>query len=191
MCRESWFPYLLTHPYNKARLSKVGLYYFYDAKFFNAFSKMKIHEVKKNDFLISTDKSKLDVDVIHHYLCNESYWAKNIPKDIVQQSIEGSVCFGLYDTGKQVGFARVITDTATFGYLADVFIIETYRGKGLGKWMMEVIMNHPGLQAFRRWMLATQDAQGLYAQFGFQPLDKPERIMRYSPFDEYPPGYNK
>jgi N-acetylglutamate synthase-like GNAT family acetyltransferase len=152
---------------------------------------MRIHEVQKNNFLVSTDKTKLDIDVIHHYLCNESYWAKNIPKQTVQQSIEGSVCFGLYDENKQVGFARVITDHATFGYLADVFIIETYRGKGLAKWMMEVIMNDPNLQGFRRWMLATRDAHGLYAQFGFQPLDKPERIMRYSSFDEYLPGNNK
>jgi GNAT superfamily N-acetyltransferase len=154
---------------------------------------MKIHEAVKNNFHISTDKSKLDVEIIHHYLCNESYWAKNISKDIVQQSINGSVCFGLYDdekpalsAGRQVGFARVITDYATFGYLADVFILEAYRGKGLSKWMMEVIMNDPDLQGFRRWMLATRDAQGLYAQFGFVPLDKPERIMRYSTFDEYP-----
>lgn len=159
---------------------------------------MKIYEVTKNNFCISTDRSKLDVEVIHHYLCNESYWAKNIAKDIVQQSIEGSVCFGLYDNekqalpaGRQVGFARVITDHATFGYLADVFIIEAYRGKGLSKWMMKVIMTDPGLQGFRRWMLATRDAHGLYAQFGFGPLDKPERIMRYSLFDEYPASNNK
>ena len=87
---------------------------------------------------------------------------------------------------RQVGFARVITDHATFGYLADVFIAEEFRGKGLSKWMMQCIIDHPQLQGFRRWMLATKDAHGLYAQFGFKPLDKPERIMRWAPFDEYP-----
>ncbi|HMK03107.1 MAG TPA: GNAT family N-acetyltransferase, partial [Ferruginibacter sp.] len=104
----------------------------------------------------------------------------------VKKSIGGSCCFGLYDKNKQVGFARVITDHATFGYLADVFIIEAYRGKGLSKWLMTEIMNHPDLQGFRRWMLATRDAHGLYKQFGFEPLDMPERIMGFRPFTEYP-----
>jgi GNAT superfamily N-acetyltransferase len=149
---------------------------------------MEIYECVKNNFLVSTDRSKLNVEIIHNYLCNESYWAKNIPLGIVQKSIDGSVCFGLYDDKTQIGFARVVTDQATFGYLADVFILDAYRGKGLAKWMMEVIMLHPSLQGFRRWMLGTRDAHGLYAQFGFGPLDKPERIMRFSPFDEYPVG---
>ena len=123
--------------------------------------------------------------MVHHYLCNESYWAKNIPLGIVKKRIKGSVCFGLYHHEEQIGFARVITDRATFGYLADVFILENYRGRSLGKWLMEVLMGHPRLQGFRRWMLATRDAHGLYASFGFKPLDKPERFMRLSPFDEY------
>jgi len=147
---------------------------------------MDIHETIKGDFIISTDKTKLDVVLIHRYLCAESYWAKNIPMQIVEKSIEGSLCFGIYHNTKQVGFARVITDQATFGYLADVFVIEEYRGRGLSKWLMEVIMNHPGLQGLRRWLLATKDAHGLYAQFGFTPLDKPERIMGMKPFEEYP-----
>lgn len=147
---------------------------------------MKTYEYKKNNFFISTDRSKLNLKFIHDYLSNESYWAKNIPIETVKKSIEGSVCFGLYDEETQIGFARVITDNATFGYLADVFILQQYRGQELGKWMMQVIMKHPELQGFRRWMLATKDAHGLYAQFGFVPLDKPERIMRYSLFDEYP-----
>jgi len=147
---------------------------------------MDIHETIKGDFIISTDKTKLDVVLIHRYLCTESYWAKNIPMQIVEKSIEGSLCFGIYHNTKQVGFARVITDQATFGYLADVFVIEEYRGRGLSKWLMEVIMNHPGLQGLRRWLLATKDAHGLYAQFGFTPLDKPERIMGMKPFEEYP-----
>jgi len=151
---------------------------------------MKVYEAVKNEFLISTDKKKLDIQLIKNYLCNESYWAKNIPVATVKKSIEGSFCFGLYVQGNknisQIGFARVITDHATFAYLADVFIIEKYRGQGLSKWMMGEIMEHPELQGLRRWLLATKDAHGLYTQFGFSPLDKPERIMGFKPFEEYP-----
>ena len=154
---------------------------------------MKIYKVQKDDFIISTDKSKIDIVAVHNYLCNESYWAKNIPIDVVKKSIEGSCCFGLYNkneqalpAGRQVGFARVITDHATFAYLADVFIAAAYRGRGLGKWLMEVIMKHPDLQGLRRWLLATRDAHGLYAKSGFIPLDKPERIMGLKLFEEYP-----
>ena len=151
---------------------------------------MKVYEVQQNEFCISTDKSKLQVSVIHDYLCNQSYWAKNIPVETVQRSIGGSCCFGLYAeenlTTTQVGFARVVTDYATFGYLADVFIVEQYRGKGLSKWLMKTIMDCPDLQGLRRWLLATKDAHGLYLQFGFSPLDKPERIMGFKPFDTYP-----
>jgi GNAT superfamily N-acetyltransferase len=147
---------------------------------------MKIYEVQQDDFIISTDKTKLDITVIHNYLCNESYWAKNIPMNIVEKSIEGSLCFGLYINKKQIGFARVITDHATFAYIADVFVLTEYRGKGLSKWLMKGIMRHPGLQGLRRWLLATRDAHGLYAQFGFLPLDKPERIMGLRSFEEYP-----
>ena len=138
---------------------------------------MEIYQSVKNDFIISTDPSKIDVSFVYDYLCNESYWAKNIPIDIVKKSIEGSVCFSVFHHVGQIGFARVITDQATFGYLADVFISEKYRGRGLGKWLMECVMCHADLQGFRRWLLATKDAHGLYAQFGFKPLDNPERIM--------------
>ena len=139
-----------------------------------------------NNITISTDKSKLDIVMIHHFLAKESYWAKNIPLSIVRKSIGGSLCFGMYESGKQIGFARVITDGATFGYLADVFIVAAFRGRGLAKMFMKEIMEHPELQGFRRWMLATRDAHGLYALFGFTPLDKPERIMGFSSFIEYP-----
>jgi GNAT superfamily N-acetyltransferase len=149
---------------------------------------MKIFEAVKDGFIISTDKTKLDNGIIHHYLYNESYWAKNIPLQVIEKSIEGSYCFGVYHDNVQVGFARVITDKATFAYLADVFILENYRGKGLSKWLMQTIMNNEELQGLRRWLLATRDAHGLYAQFGFMPLDKPERIMGLKPFDEYPPA---
>jgi GNAT superfamily N-acetyltransferase len=151
---------------------------------------LKIYEVQQNEFYISTDKSKLDINIIHDYLCNESYWAKNIPLETVERSIEGSCCFGLYvkenSILKHVGFARVITDYATFAYLADVFIVESYRGKSLSKWMMQTIMDCPDLQGLRRWLLATKDAHGLYLQFGFSALDKPERIMGFKPFETYP-----
>jgi GNAT superfamily N-acetyltransferase len=138
---------------------------------------MKDTLAQKENFFVSTDKSKLDIDYIHQFI-SHSYWASNIPIETLQRSIDGSMCFGLYDDEKQIGFARVITDKATFGYLADVFVDERYRGKGLGIWMMSVIMSHPDLQGFRNWMLGTRDAHGLYKKFGFTQLDQPERIMR-------------
>jgi GNAT superfamily N-acetyltransferase len=151
---------------------------------------MKIYETSQNEFFISTDKTRLDVDAIHNYLCNESYWAKNIPLQTVKKSMECSYCFGLYVTEnsitKQVGFARVITDCATFGYLADVFILESHRGKGLSKWMMKTIMECADLQGLRGWMLATKDAHGLYEKFGFSLLENTGRFMRLSPFQSYP-----
>jgi GNAT superfamily N-acetyltransferase len=153
---------------------------------------MQQYDVLQNNFLISTDKSKIDIDVVHNYLCNESYWAKNISLSIVQTSIQHSFCFGVYainietkNIEQQIGFARVITDCATFGYLADVFILKEYRGKGLSKWLMQTILAHPQLQGFRRWMLATLDAHGLYQQFGFLPINNPERYMRLTVAENY------
>ena len=146
----------------------------------------------QNGFIVSDEKNYLNAEYIHDYLSNKSYWAENIPFEIVRRSIEGSFCFGVYykemqalPNGKQVGFARVITDNATFGYLADVFIDEDYRGRGLGKWLMETIMSHPELQGFRGWMLATRDAHSLYAKFGFEPLEQSQRIMRKHNPDVY------
>lgn len=139
---------------------------------------MQIQETQQNDYLISTNKSKLDIAFIHHFLSVESYWAKNIPIDVVKKSIEGSLCFGLYLSGKQIGFARVITDGATFGYLADVFVDSTHRGKGLSKWLMQIIMQHPDLQGLRRIALATKDAHGLYEQVGFKPLNDAGSFMQ-------------
>ena len=120
-------------------------------------------------FLISTDRSKLDVDVIHGFL-SRSYWAAGISRETVVRSIENSLCFGVYDNSSQIGFARVISDFATYAYVADVFILEPYRERGLGKELMASIMAHPDLQGLRRWSLGTRDAQGLYAQFGFKPV---------------------
>lgn len=138
---------------------------------------MLIKEWKKEDYLLSTDKRKLQVDVIHQFLSN-SYWAKNIPLALVKKTIKGSLCFGLYHKQKQIGYARIITDKATFAYLADVFIVEEYRGKKLSVWMMEAIMNYEALQGLRRWMLATSDAHGLYKKFGFTALDEPDKMMQ-------------
>lgn len=137
---------------------------------------MAIAELR-NRFSISTDKSKLDLDVIHNFLSSNSYWAENIPLSVVQKCIENSFCFGVYEGEKQVGFARVITDYSTFAYFSDVFILEEYRGLGLGMWLIETIMSHPELQGLRRWMLATKDAHWLYRQFGFEELKTPEWFM--------------
>ncbi|HVG17364.1 MAG TPA: GNAT family N-acetyltransferase [Chitinophagaceae bacterium] len=130
---------------------------------------------KNKDYSISTDKEKLDIKYIHRFLSGESYWAQHIPLHVVEKSIQNSLCFGLYYKEGQVGFARLITDEATFGYLADVFIDKDYRGQKLGKWLMQVIMEYPALQDLRRIMLATRDAQHLYKAFGFQfPVDNHE-----------------
>lgn len=129
-------------------------------------------------FHISDDKDKLDRNAIHEYLSLESYWAKNIPRQTVETSIDHSICFGVYsDDGTQVGFARVISDCATFAYLCDVFILDAYRKLGLSKWLMETIHRHPKLQGLRRWSLATLDAHGLYEQFGWKALAAPERFL--------------
>jgi GNAT superfamily N-acetyltransferase len=133
-------------------------------------------------FVASTDSSRLDLGLIHGVL-RETYWSPAVPKSIVQRAIAGSLAFGIYAaTGPQVGFARVVTDRATFAYLADVFIVPTERGHGLGKWLVSVILEHPDLQNLRRWLLGTRDAHALYAQFGFTPLGAPERLMeRHDP----------
>ncbi len=142
-------------------------------------------ESRRGEFSISTDRARLDLDVIHGFLTN-CYWAKGIPRDVVARSIEHSLCFGIYDgSGAQVGFARVVSDFATVAYLGDVFVLESHRGRGLSKWMMECILPHPALQNLRRWILLTRDAHGLYAQFGFTPVKSPERYMELHRPDVY------
>lgn len=138
------------------------------------------YEKEKDGYTISTDAAKLNVDIIHHYLSKESYWALNIPKEIVEKSVVNSLCFGVYYGDEQIGFARLVTDKATFAYLADVFILPAHRGKGLSKWLMEVIHAHPELQTLRRWMLGTKDAHGLYEQFGWTRFTEAvsERFMQ-------------
>ena len=144
-----------------------------------------IVKYRRGEFVISTDPARLDLDVIHGFLTN-CYWAKGIPLDVVARSIENSLCFGVYDgSGAQVGFARAVSDLATVAYLGDVFVLESHRGRGLGKWLMECIMQHPGLQNLRRWILLTRDAHGLYSQFGFMPVKAPERYMEIHRADIY------
>ena len=146
-------------------------------------------EWSRDDFLISTDRSRLDMDVIHGFL-DRSYWAAGRTRETIRRSIENSVAFGVYEGGRQVGFARVITDYATFAWVADVFILEEYQGRGLSKWLMETMLSHPELQKFRRWVLATKDAHGLYEKFGFTPLMRPERWMeRHDSSTEERPDY--
>lgn len=144
---------------------------------------MNYDELIRQGYSISTDKTLLDLDVMFNYLSKESYWAKGLPFDTMKRGIDNSMCFGVYHDKKQIGFAKVVTDKATFAYIADVFILEPYRGKGLSKWLMHTITSHNELQGLRRWSLATADAHGLYAQFGFTPLLAPERWMQiYAPY---------
>jgi GNAT superfamily N-acetyltransferase len=136
----------------------------------------QVTEQHKGKFVISTDRERIDLDVVHGYL-TESYWARGISREVVERSVENSFCFGMYCAGTQVGFARVVSDFATFAYLGDVFVLDAYRGQGLGKWLMECVLGHPRLQGLRRWTLLTRDAHGLYSQFGFTPLKAPDRYM--------------
>ena len=142
-------------------------------------------ESRRGEFVISTDRARLDLDVIHGFLTN-CYWAKGIPREVVERSIEHSLCFGIYDgSGEQIGFARVISDLATVAYLGDVFVLESHRGRGLSKWMMGCILQHSSLQGLRRWILLTRDAHGLYAKSGFTPLKAPDRYMELHQADIY------
>jgi GNAT superfamily N-acetyltransferase len=135
-----------------------------------------LHEPVQAALTISTDPARLDFEVIHDFLAH-SYWAAGIPRDLTRRALDHSLCFGAFDGDRQVGFARVISDQATFAYVSDVFVLESYRGRGVGKRLMAAIMAHPDLQGLRRWTLATRDAHGLYRQFGFGDPLHPERLM--------------
>ena len=139
-------------------------------------TKEKMTEENRKRFSISTDKSLLDISMIHVFLKN-SYWAKNISREAVEKSIKNSLCFGIYENKKQIGFARIISDYATSALLKDVFILESYRGQGLGKYLVEYILKYPELRNLPRWLLETQDAHGFYRRYGFRNLTEPERIM--------------
>ena len=138
------------------------------------------YAVTKDEFIVSTDKSKIDIEYVHRFL-TESYWSPGVSIGTVKKGMENSLCFGIYNNDTQVGYARMITDRASFGYLADVFIDEKLRGNGLGIWFMETILAHPDLQGLRRILLATRDAHTLYEKFGFLPLNNPEKYMYYTP----------
>jgi ribosomal protein S18 acetylase RimI-like enzyme len=176
---------------------------------------------ERGDYLISTDRSRLDVELIHDFISNQSYWGKGRPLEVVQRALDNSLNFGLYNTSptiregsafslsigsaseplltrgllldsQQVGFARVVTDYSTFAWVADVFVLPEHRGRGLSKWLMEAMLSHPRLQGFRRWVLATKDAHALYARFGFIPMHRPERWMeRPDPDMQESPDYWK
>lgn len=132
---------------------------------------------ERGEYTISTERARLDVEIIHDFLSCHSYWAEGIPRALVERSIEHSLPFGVYHGTRQVGFARVISDYTTFAYIGDVFVIEEYRGRGLSKWLMEVIVEHRELQGLRRWILMTRDAHGLYEKVGFASSPTPERLM--------------
>jgi GNAT superfamily N-acetyltransferase len=130
----------------------------------------------KNSFTISDEPERLQLEVIVDYLAR-AYWSNQRPRAVIEKSLKHSLCFGVYENETQIGFARVVSDHATFAYLADVFILESYQGHGLGKWLVQTILEHPELQGLRRWILATRDAHGLYSQFGFNALENPDRYM--------------
>jgi len=137
------------------------------------------HEWARDAFRISTDRAEIDLACVVEFLSEHSYWAPGIPTEVVEKSLDHSVVFGLYrEGGRQIGFARVVSDLATFAYLADVFVLDPYRGRGLSKWLVECVLSHPELQGLRRWMLGTRDAHSLYQRYGFTPLPDPGRFMQ-------------
>lgn len=147
-------------------------------------------EWQRGEYKISTDDNRLDIRVIHDFISNQSYWGQGRAVEVVQRALDHSLNFGLYRGDRQVGFARVVTDFATFAWVADVFVLADERGQGLSKWLMDVILTHPRLQGFRRWVLATKDAHSLYARYGFIPLHRPERWMeRPDPAMQESPDY--
>lgn len=137
-----------------------------------------IIEEHRDGYTLSSDKARLDVESIHAFLSERSYWAQGRSREVVERTIETSLCFGIYAQQELVAFARVVTDYATFGWVCDVFVLESHRGCGLGKWLIEAVVRHPELQGLKRLLLATRDAQGLYREYGgFAPLQAPERWM--------------
>ena len=146
---------------------------------------MNPYEIRETDLLISDDPTLLDRALIHRFLSEHSYWARGVPREIVDRSLAHSLCLGLYHDGRQLGFARVVSDFATFAWLADVFVVGDHRGKGLGRRLVAAVLAHPRLQGLRRFMLGTRDAHGLYARFGFKSLAQPERFMEIRPENSY------
>jgi GNAT superfamily N-acetyltransferase len=141
-------------------------------------------EYERQGYRILTDPDVMDIQAVHDYLTS-SYWARGIPLELVAKSVRGSLCFGVFKDDRQVGFARVVTDRTTFAYLCDVYVLESHRGQGLGKWLMDVVVAHPDLQGLRRFALATRDAHGLYEKCGFTRLARPEMFMEINRPDIY------
>ena len=141
-------------------------------------------EWQRGDYEVSTDPERIDIESVHRFLSDEAYWSPGVPEDVVRRAIAGSIVFGLYRGSEQVGLARVVSDRATFAWLCDVYVLKEHRGHGLGKWLMECVKAHPDLQGLRHWLLATRDAHGLYAQYGFEPVD-PDRFMEIRDLDVY------
>ena len=143
------------------------------------------YEVRRGDYLVSDDRNILDIDAIHAFLSQQSYWANGISRERLETAVDHSIPLGLFEGDKQIGFARAITDRATFAYLADVYVDEAYRGRGLSKLLIDAVLGHPEVQHLRRWMLGTRDAHDLYRQFGFTPLDEPLRWMELADPEAY------
>jgi GNAT superfamily N-acetyltransferase len=140
---------------------------------------LAVNEWTRDGYTISTDRGRLDLDMVARFLSEEAYWSPGLPRELIERAIIGSIAFGLYDAdGAQAGFARVVTDGALFAYLRDVFVLKPYRGKGLGKWLAQIAVGHPDLATVKVWMLATDDAHGLYAKLGFHPLKRPDWYMQ-------------
>lgn len=139
---------------------------------------------RRDDYLVSDDQALIDLDAVHAFLSSAAYWSPDVPRDVVKRALAGSLVFGLYRAGDQIGLARVVTDRATFAWICDVYVVAEERGKGLGKWLMECVKAHPDLCGLRRWLLATRDAQGLYEQFGFTSVEA-GRLMEIVDLDIY------
>ena len=144
-----------------------------------------VHSWRRGEYEVTTDDRRINVDCVYGFLSGQSYWAKGVPREVVERSIRHSLCFAILRGDETVGFARVVTDRATMAYLADVFVLPSHRGNGLAKWLMECIVSHPDLQRLRRWLLATADAHRLYSHNGFEPLKSPERWMERHDPDVY------
>src|ERR1700730_15943139 len=142
------------------------------------------YERQRNGYRMSTDPARLDIDAIHAFLTNDAYWCAGVPRSVVEKAIEHSLCFGLYEGDAQIGFTRVVTDSATFAWICDVYVLPEFRGQGLATWMMQCVLAHPDLQGLRRIVLATRDAHALYRRVGFDALPAPERWMAIA--DQYP-----
>jgi GNAT superfamily N-acetyltransferase len=146
---------------------------------------MSVYNWQRGEFEITTDQARFDLDVIHDYLAQESYWAQGIPRPTLEKSVRNSLCFGLFEANRQVGLARVVSDYATIAYLGDVFVLPDYQGRGLAKWLMQCVVAHPDLQNLRRWILVTKDAHGLYRKYGFTQLAQQQNFMELHNPDVY------